>query len=101
MLTIISKEKINGLHPIESQSGRTSVWLEGYVAITEHLIDIAWETGGYCDLVFDEEGNLTNIIPTEKPAIPEPEVVELTIDEERDIMIMDLEYRLTLLELGL
>lgn len=101
MFTIISKEKINGLHPIESQSGRTSVWLDGYAKVPEYLIDIAWESRGYCDLVFDDGGNLTDIIPTEKPVIPEPEVVELTIDEERDIMLVDLEYRLTLLELGL
>ena len=47
MLTIISKEKVNGLHPIESQSGRTTVWLEGYVEVPAHLIDIAWESCGY------------------------------------------------------
>lgn len=72
MLTIISKEKINGLHQIESQSGRTSVWLEGYVEVPEHLIDLAWETCGYCDLVFDEDKNFIGIIPTEKPVIEEP-----------------------------
>lgn len=100
MFTIISKEKINGLHPIESQSGRTAVWLDGYVAVPDHLIDIAWETCGYCDLVFGDNGNLVDIIPTEKPQV-EPVVEPLTVNEEQDIIIMDLEYRLTMLELGL
>lgn len=81
MLTIISKEKVNGLHPIESQSGRTTVWLEGYVEVPAHLIDIAWESCGYCDLVFDDDGNLTDIIPTEQPDIPTPETPKSDIDE--------------------
>ena len=73
MFKIISLEKTEGIHNIQSQSHRTSVWLDGYVEVPEHLIDVAWETCGYCDLVFDDEGNLTEIIPTEKPVIPEPE----------------------------
>ena len=100
MFTIISKEKTNGLHSIESQSGRTTVWLNGYVEVPEHLINIAWESCGYCDLIFDANGNLTDIIPTEKPTV-EPIVEPLTVNEEQDIMIMDLEYRLTMIELGL
>lgn len=85
MLTIISKEKVNGLHPIEAQSGRTEVWLDGYVEVPEHLIDLAWETCGYCDLVFDENGNLTEIIPTEKPVIPdEPDPTPTTGDVSMD-----------------
>ena len=84
MLTIISKEKVNGLHPIESQSGRTAVWLEGYVEVPKHLIVKAWESCGYCDLVFDENGNLTDIIPTEKPEpepTPEPPTADVSFDE--------------------
>lgn len=75
MLTIISKEKIADIHLIEAQSGRTEVWLEGYVEVPAHLIDIAWESCGYCDLVFDENGNLIEITQTEKPVIPEPETM--------------------------
>ena len=74
MLTIISKEKINNAHNIQSHSYREEVWLDGYVEVPEHLVHIAWETCGYCDLVFDDDGNLTEIIPTEKPVIPEPEI---------------------------
>ena len=81
MFTIISKEKINGLHPIESQSGRKRVWLDGYVEVPTHLIDIAWETCGYCDLAFDEEGTLTDIIPTEKPDVPPSEEPMSEMDE--------------------
>lgn len=81
MLTIISKEKIGDVRPIEAQSHRTEVWLEGYVAIPEHLIDLAWETCGYCDLVLDDNGNLTDIIPTEKPDIPTSETPMTDMDE--------------------
>ena len=81
MFTIISKEKVNGLHSIESQSGRKRVWLDGYVEVPTHLIDIAWETCGYCDLAFDDNGVLTEIIPTEKPILEEPVLPPTT--EER------------------
>lgn len=100
MLTIISREKINGIHLIQSQSDRTMVWLEDYIEVPVHLINLAWKSLGYCDLIFDDDGNLVDIIPTEKPRL-EPVVEPLTVNEEQDIMIMDLEYRLTLLELGL
>lgn len=81
MFTIISKEKTNGLHYIESQSGRTTVWLDGYIEVPPRLIDVAWGSCGYCDLIFDDEGNLTDIIPTEKPILPEPETPKSDIDE--------------------
>lgn len=81
MLTIISKEKIDDIHQIEAQSHRTEVWLDGYVSIPQYLVDLAWETCGYCDLVFDAEGNLADIIPTEKPVIPEPEEPMSEMDE--------------------
>lgn len=100
MLTIISIEDLEGFHPFESQSHRTSVWLEGYVKVPEHLITKLFHSCGYCDLVFDDNDNLVDIIPTEKPQF-EPVVEPLTVNEEQDIMIMDLEYRLTMLELGL
>ena len=72
-MVIISKEKINGVHIIEAQSGRVHSWLDGYVEVLKNLVDLAWETCGYCDLVFNNDGNLTDIIPTEKPVFPEPE----------------------------
>lgn len=81
MLTIISIEDLEGFHPFESQSHRTSVWLEGYVKVPEHLITTLFHSCGYCDLVFDDDGNLTDIIPTEKPVIPEPEEPMSEMDE--------------------
>lgn len=83
-MVIISRDKINGIHNIESQSGRTVPWLEGYVKIPERLVDLAWETCGYCDLVFNEEGKLIEIIPTEKPEpepTPEPPTADVSFDE--------------------
>ena len=71
-----------GQHDIQSQSGRTRPWLEGYIIVPAHLEAKAWESLGYCDLVIDEEtGALTDIIPTEKPEPPEPEPGEATLEE--------------------
>lgn len=81
MLTIISKEKnSNGTHNIESQSGRTAPWLEGYITVPADLVAKAWESCGFCNLVFDEAGALTDIELTEKPTIEEP-AVEPTTEE--------------------
>lgn len=80
MLTIISKEQINGLHPIEAQSSRTSVWLDGYIVAPEHLTNKVWETCGYCDLIIDENGELVDITPTERPT-PELPTPTPTTDE--------------------
>lgn len=81
MLTIISKEKINNAHNIQSHSYREEVWLDGYVEVPEHLIEKAWKSCGYCDLVFDDDGNLVEIVPTEKPEpTPEESAEELNFD---------------------
>ena len=71
-MTIISKTKLNGnQHAIESQSHRTSCWLDDYIEVPEELEAEVWNTLGWCDLTI-EDGKLTGITPTEKPSSIEP-----------------------------
>lgn len=70
---IIAIEPIeNNLHVIESQSHRTSVWMDGYIEIPSELVEEVTATGGYCDLII-EDGILVGVTPTEKPEPVEPE----------------------------
>ena len=74
MLTIIEIEaQADGFHNIQSQSHRTECWLEGWVAVPEELVQVAWDCGGYCDLELNKKGVLVGIVPREKPPQPEPE----------------------------
>lgn len=76
MLTIIEKKADEtGRHGLQSQSHRTQCWLEGWLAVPEELAQLAWESGGYCDLTV-KKGVLTGLTPTEKPAQSEPEPTE-------------------------
>ncbi len=76
MLTIIElNARPDGGHGLQSQSGRTECWLEGWVAVPKELEQAVWECGGYCELTV-EEGVLTAVTPTEQPAQPEPEPTE-------------------------
>lgn len=77
MLTIVQMEANGeGCHGIQSQSHRTECWLEGWKAVPPELEGKLWESGGYCELVYDGAGELADIIPTEKPTQPEPEPTE-------------------------
>lgn len=81
-MTIIQIKSLEGgQHPLESQSGRTSCWLDGYISVPEHLEDKAWETLGWCDLDI-RDGVLVDIIPTARPE-PEPEPTPAPSYEER------------------
>ena len=69
-MTIIKLEPVNGVHPVERQSHRTSNWMgEGWAEVPEHLAEQAFACGGSC--------------------------------EDADALLVDHDYRLTLLELGL
>ena len=94
---IIQIEPIEGtsFHPFQSQSHRRSCWLEGYVEVPESLINAVMDSGGWCDLTI-HDGVLTGVTPT---ARPEPEPVH-TPEADRDAMLVDLAFRMTLLELG-
>lgn len=68
-MTIISKTKLNGnQHAIESQSHRTSCWIDDYIEVPEELEAEVWNTLGWCDLVL-KDGKLVGILPTERPSV--------------------------------
>ena len=79
-MTIIKIEPLeSGQHPLESQSGRASCWLDGWIAVPEALESKAWKTLGWCDLVI-QDGVLVDIVPTTRP---EPEPTPAPSYEER------------------
>lgn len=96
-MTIIKLEPVNGVHPVERQSHRTSNWMgEGWAEVPEHLAEQAFACGGSCELTL-EDGVLTALT-----AIRRPEELDApTPQEDADALLVDHEYRLTLLELGL
>lgn len=81
-MTIIKVDPLSdGQHPIESQSGRTECWLDGYISVPENLEAKAWKTRGWCELDI-QNGVLVDIIPTARPE-PEPEPTTAPSYEER------------------
>ena len=81
-MTIIEKNKgSNGAHGLQSQSDRTECWLDGWIAVPDHLEDKAWETRGWCDLDI-RDGVLVDIIQTTRPE-PEPQPTPTPSYEER------------------
>lgn len=88
----------------QQQSHRPNVcWEDGWLLVDEtteegkQLAQKIIEHYPYYELVLDDEGNLIDIIPTERtePEPPEPSEIEVLSD-----YILELEYRLILLELG-
>lgn len=76
MLMIIERARgKDGQHRIQSQSGRTKCWLDGWVAVPEELRDAVWNSDGYCDLEF-KDGALVGVVPLETPKR------ELTVREQ-------------------
>lgn len=71
----------DGGHGLQSQSGRSSCWLEGWVEIPANLESAVWDTLGWCDLQI-ENGKLVGITPTERPE-PDTDLVTTPTLEER------------------
>lgn len=85
-MTIIQIEPLeSGQHPIQSQSGRKSCWLEGWIEVPENLTAGIWDTLGWCDLTI-ENGKLVGFTPTERP---EPEPVPEVISQEQRINALE------------
>ena len=81
-MTIIKISALeDGQHELGSQSGRTECWVDGWIAVPDHLESKAWETRGWCDLDI-RDGVLVGITPTERPE-PEPEPTPAPSYEER------------------
>ena len=98
-MTIIQIDPLEtGQHPIQSQSGRSACWLDGYIEVPAHLPDAVWATYGWCDLQI-EEGRLVGITPTERPPEPEPEPQPPSEEDITLDMLAEHEARLCMLEL--
>ena len=67
-------------HGLQSQSGRTSCWLDGWVEVPAHLESSVWDCIVYCELDI-QDGKLVGITPTERPE-QEP-VPEIPTQEDR------------------
>ena len=75
-----------GQHELQSQSGRTECWLDGWIAVPDHLEAMAWETLGWCDLDI-QDGVLVGITPPERPEPePEPEIPDLIAQVQTAMM---------------
>ncbi|MEQ2456399.1 toxin-antitoxin system toxin subunit [Flavonifractor hominis] len=86
----------DGGHRLQAQSHRTECWLEGWVAVPPDLEETIWACGGYgTPEILD--GVLTGFTPGQSPQPVQP---EHTLQDDVDAMLVDHEYRLTLLELG-
>ena len=98
MLTIIElAAREDSGHGLQSQSHRTENWMgEGWIEVPPQLEQAAWDCCGYCNLEI-QDGKLVGITPVERPPEPEPEP---TAEEDLAGLLVDQEYRLTLLELG-
>ena len=96
-MTIVKIEGLDGgdYHPFQSQSHRDSCWEEGYIAVPESLEATLFASGGHCKLGVQGE-KLISIEATTPPTIS----VAPTEEEDRDAMLLDVEFRLVLLELG-
>ena len=73
---------------------------ENWIGDTHYLVDSnsklakkIWDNVPYFDFVTDEAGNLIDVTPTEKPAVE----YEPTTED----MLLEMDYRLTCVELGL
>lgn len=76
MLIIAIEATEGGQHYIESQSHRTEVWMEGYVAVPPEREAEVVDSLGYGDLTV-EDGQFVDFIPHPE-RIPKPEQPEPT-----------------------
>lgn len=90
-MTIIQiKSMENGQHPIQSQSGRASCWIDGFVEVPAHLEASVWSSMGWCNLDI-QDGVLVGITPTERPE-PEPEPEPTTSPTELEKLRADIDF---------
>lgn len=78
----------DGGHGLQSQSGRMSCWLDGWMEVPANLEAAVWDCLGYCDLKI-ENGKLVGITPTEKP---EPEPAPEPVPTELEQLRADVDY---------
>lgn len=82
-MTIIEiSAREDGFHNIQSQSGRTACWEEGYIEVPAHLEAAAWDSMGYCELQITD-GILTGITPIDPPAPALEPLKQQRIDQSK------------------
>ena len=91
-MTIIKLEPVNGVHPVERQSHRTSNWMgEGWAEVPEHLAEQAFACGGSCELTL-EDGVLTALTAVRRPEELDQEAFARMMEAVRrtfDICLLD------------
>ncbi len=98
MLTIIEiAAREDGGHGLQSQSGRTECWEDGWIAVPDELVDAANACCGYCRLDI-RDGGLVGLTPT---AMPEPPAPEPTEEDKLREQVAALEGQLTDTQLAL
>ena len=97
-MVIVKIDGENYFHPFEFQSHRDECWLQGYIEVPNKFEKVLIESKGFCDLVI-EDGVLINITPR-PDCKPDTDIIILTREDEIEALLVEQEYRLTLLELG-
>ena len=100
---VISKDTYGeyGVHDIQTNSAwSANPYGEEYAEVPDDMVPGILATGGYCKIVLSEDGaEVVSFTALEKPNIPKAEP-EPSAQDDTDAMMVDHEYRLTLLELG-
>ena len=89
-------------HDIQTNSG----WFENpygdaFAVVPDDMVEDIMATKGYCDITLNDDGTeVVSFTAREIPVIETPTNTEPTPQDDIDAMMIDHEYRLTLLELG-
>lgn len=79
MLIMQIEPQESGQHSLQSQSGRTECWLEGWVEVPAELESKVWGCLGYCGLVMEGEA-LVDVTPGEVPAAVQVAAAPTTLE---------------------
>lgn len=100
-MTIIEIQvRPDGGHGLQSQSGRESCWLDGWITVPPELEETAWGCKGYCTLDI-QDGVLTGITPGEVPEPEPPEEPDPGQDQELAALRADVDALTAAIERGL
>lgn len=91
-----------GMHDIQTNScWNENPYGEDYAVVPDNMVQDILETHGFCDIVLNKAKNeVVSFTAREIPVIETPIETEPTPQDDTDAMMVDHEYRLTLLELG-
>lgn len=90
------------IHDIQTNSGWSkNPYVEEYAVVPDDMVQDILETRGFCDIVLnDDNTEVVSFTAREIPVIEAPTNTEPTPQDDTDAMMIDHEYRITLLELG-